>query len=175
MMITKLLENETLSLQGLSMDDYEHLYQVASDKNIWAQHTDNNRYLPTGFSTYFHKLLQTNQPYLIIDKKTKQIVGATSYYQLDESNKKVAIGYTFLATQYWGTGFNSILKKLMLEYAFTFADQVVFHVREGNFRSQAALIKLGATKISSYPAPADPTTIQLEYIIAKKDYQLPTF
>ncbi|MCY4781318.1 GNAT family N-acetyltransferase [Sphingobacterium sp. UT-1RO-CII-1] len=173
MMIPKLLENETISLQGLSMDDYERLYQVASDKNIWAQHPDSDRYLPAGFSTYFHKLLETDQPYLVIDKKTNKIVGATSYYQYDKSNKKVAIGYTFIATKYWGTGFNSILKNLMLDYAFTFADQVIFHVRQGNFRSQAALVKLGATKTNSYPAPADPTTIQLEYVISKKDGQLP--
>lgn len=166
-MIPKLLENDKIRLKALVLTDYDCLFQIAADKDIWAQHPDSDRYLPEGFVKYFTKLLQTDQPYLIIDKVTSKIIGATSYYQFDPKASKITIGYTFLTKAYWGTGLNNSLKSMMLAHAFTFVDHVIFHVRENNMRSQAALNKIGARRINSYPAPADPSSIQFEYAIGK--------
>ncbi|MFD1770748.1 GNAT family N-acetyltransferase [Sphingobacterium suaedae] len=167
------LSNEMLSLHPLRPDDYDALFQVASDQAIWAQHPDFNRYQPEGFTLYFTKLLQTDMPYLVIDEADQSIIGATSFYQFDKERKRVAIGFTFLATAYWGGGFNRSLKTLMIDYALQFVDTVVFHVREKNFRSQAALAKIGAKKVAEYPAPADPTTLQFEYTIEKANWPHP--
>ncbi len=161
------LENNLVELQPLNSKDFEALFSVACDKEIWAQHPDSNRYTMDGFTAYFNKLLKTDIAYLIIDKESNHIIGATSYYQYDKEDNSVAIGYTFLAKSYWGGQYNQSIKQLMIEYAFNFVDKVVFHVREKNFRSQAALAKLGATKVKEYPAPADTATLQLEFHINK--------
>ena len=165
------LENESILLQPLQPADYDRLFQVASDPDIRAQHPDFNRYQPEGFALYFEKLMETDCPFLIIDKTYQSVIGATSYYQYDATKKQTAIGYTFLAKSYWGGTTNRSVKSLLLDYAFGFVDRVIFHVREKNFRSQAALAKLGAVKIDEYPAPHNPATIQFEYAIVKEHWQ----
>lgn len=161
------LRNDLLELVPLLSQDFELLYVAGSDPEIWAQHPDKTRYTPVGFTHFFQKLLATELPYLIIDKASQHVIGATSFYQYDPANKTVAIGYTFLAKSYWGGKFNSSLKKLMLTYAFTFVDKVYFHVAAKNLRSQSALTKIGAIKESEEPAPADPTSMQYTYVIYK--------
>ena len=163
------LSNDLLELVPLLSQDFELLYVAASDPEIWAQHPDINRYTPVGFTTYFQQLIATDLPYLIIDKANNHVIGATSFYQYNEQQKSIAIGYTFLAKSYWGGKFNSSLKKLMIDHAFTFVDKVYFHVREKNFRSQAALTKIGAIKEGEEPAPADPTSLQYTYAITKEN------
>ncbi|WDF70220.1 GNAT family N-acetyltransferase [Sphingobacterium oryzagri] len=165
------LENDSILLQPLQTVDYDRLFQAASDPAIWAQHPDSHRYQPAGFAVYFGKLMETDCPFLIIDKTYQSVIGATSYYQYDASKSQVAIGFTFLAKSYWGGTVNRLVKSLLIDYAFQYVDNIVFHVREKNFRSQAALAKLGAVKIDEYPAPADPSTIQYEYAISKANWQ----
>jgi len=163
----KALKNGEIALEPLQISDFERLFQVASDPEIWAQHPDFNRYQLEGFRIYFAKLMETDMPYLIIDNIKQSVIGATSYYQYNAPASRVAIGFTFLAKAYWGGVTNRMVKTMMLDYAFQYVDTVVFHVREHNFRSQAALAKLGAVKIKEYPAPADLTTTQLEYALPK--------
>lgn len=164
------LENTDIALEPLQPSDYERLFQVGSDPEIWAQHPDSNRYQPDGFRVYFGKLMETDMPFLIIDKTNDNVIGATSYYQYDATASHIAIGFTFLAKAYWGGITNKMVKAMLLDHAFQFVDTVIFHVREHNFRSQAALAKLGAVKTKAYPAPADPSSIQLEYKISKAQW-----
>ncbi|GHE31347.1 GNAT family N-acetyltransferase [Sphingobacterium griseoflavum] len=161
------LENSDIALKPLQPSDLNRLFKVGSDPEIWAQHPDANRYQPDGFRVYFDKLMETDMPFLIIDKAKDVVIGATSYYQYDAATSKIAIGFTFLARSYWGGITNSAVKAMMLEHAFQYVDTVIFHVREHNFRSQAALAKLGAVHTKSYPAPADPNTLQLEYELTR--------
>jgi len=161
------LSNELVILKPLTKEDFDHLYLIASDPHIWSQHPDVNRYTKEGFQEYFEKLLQTDEPYLILRKEDNSPIGATSFYQKNKQNKSLAIGYTFLIKSHWGGQYNKSIKKLMIDTAFSAYDKVIFHVREKNFRSQAALSKIGAVKESEYPAPYDPSSLQLEYAIYK--------
>ncbi|MFD2968527.1 GNAT family N-acetyltransferase [Sphingobacterium bambusae] len=165
------LENSDIALEPLQPSDYERLFQVGSDPEIWAQHPDANRYQPDGFHVYFTKLMETDMPFLIIDKARHVVIGATSYYQYDAAASHIAIGFTFLAKSYWGGITNRTVKAMLLDHAFQFVDTVIFHVREHNFRSQAALGKLGALKTKAYPAPVDPSTMQFEYEITKVQWR----
>ena len=63
---------------------------------------------------------------------------------MDEKNKQIAIGYTFIARKYWGTSYNHQLKKLMIDYAFQFVNTVILYIGENNIRSQKAIQKIGA-------------------------------
>jgi RimJ/RimL family protein N-acetyltransferase len=141
--IPPILENDFVSLKLIQESDFEALFSVASDPDIWEQHPERFRYELPVFTNFFEKRLQSKSAYLIYDKSIGEVIGSTSYYT-KEDDKRLAIGYTFFATKYWGTKYNSSVKKLMLDYAFEQGDEVVFHVGDINIRSQKAVMKLGA-------------------------------
>ncbi len=166
MLERKTLSNDLVKLIPLIKEDFEWLYAAASDPEIWEQHPDNMRYTPLGFTKYFQKLLQNDIAYLIVDNETERVIGGTSFYDYNADQKSVAIGYTFLAKNYWGGKYNQSIKQLMMNFAFETLDEVFFHVRKGNLRSQKALEKINAQFVREYPAP-DHSEIQLVYSIKK--------
>ena len=84
---------------------------------------------------------------MIRNSKTGEAIGSTRFYDFNETNKIVLIGYTFLARSHWGGTYNPALKSLMLDHAFNFVDTVLFHVGVDNTRSQKAMEKSGAAKV----------------------------
>jgi len=77
-----------------------------------------------------------------------ELVGTTSFYEVDEARRSLAIGHTWLAQRVWRTGLNTESKLLMLGHAFGTlgAERVVWHTDIRNLRSQAAIERLGATR-----------------------------
>ncbi|MDX3916153.1 MAG: GNAT family N-acetyltransferase [Pseudosphingobacterium sp.] len=142
------LENERALLVPLVEADFDDLYAIASDKKVWEQHPNKDRWQETIFRTFFEGAMQSKGAFKIIDKETDLVAGSTRFYSYNQEDNSIQIGYTFLATQFWGTGLNPAVKKLMLAYAFQFVDRVYFQVGAGNLRSQIAVSRLGATKIA---------------------------
>ncbi len=141
------LENTELKLVLVKESDFEDLYKVAADPLMWEQHPNKNRYQREVFQTFFEGALASKSAFLVYDKKTNELIGSSRYYDWDETKKEVAIGYTFVARSCWGKGINPALKKIMMEYAFQFAERVIFHIGAGNIRSQKAIERIGAKKI----------------------------
>lgn len=142
-----LLENDSVRLQPLTESDFELLFQIASDPAIWEQHPNKDRYKREVFANFFQGALESKSAFKIYDKRTEEWAGSTRYYDFDEKEISICIGYTFYATKFWGTGLNTMVKQLMLDYIFQFVEKVNFHVGASNFRSQKAVEKLGALKI----------------------------
>lgn len=142
------LENELITIVPLKGTDFDKLYAVASDPLIWEQHPNKDRYKRAVFENFFKGAMESKGAFIIYDKATGNVVGSSRYYELNEEKSSVAIGYTFIGRDFWGKGYNAALKKLMLDYAFQFADKVILHIGATNFRSQKATEKLGAVKIS---------------------------
>lgn len=84
---------------------------------------------------------------LVINNKTGEVIGSSRYYDYNENNKSIAIGYTFLARKYWGATYNRLMKNLMLDHDFKFVKTIIFHIGAKNIRSQKAIEKLGAIKV----------------------------
>ena len=57
-------------------------------------------------------------PFTIIDKDTKSICGSTSYGNISFYDKRLEIGWSWLGTEYIGTGVNSHAKFALLSFAF---------------------------------------------------------
>jgi RimJ/RimL family protein N-acetyltransferase len=163
------LENDIALLLPLSGDDFEALYAVASDPLIWEQHPNPNRYQRLDFETYFKGAMESNGAYKVIDKATGEIAGSSRFYQYDEATKSVLIGYTFIATKYWGKGMNQAMKSLMIDHAFKYLDFVSFHIGANNKRSQIAMERLGGVKIKEIEVAyfGEPSKINFEYAIKK--------
>jgi len=141
------LENPAVLLKPLKPEDFEALYLTASDPKIWEQHPNKDRWQRDVFLKYFQGAMESNGAFLIIDKATGGIAGSTRFYDYNETEKSILIGYTFYAVKFWGTGLNPAVKKLMMNYIFPFVDKVHFHIGATNFRSQIAIQRLGAVKI----------------------------
>ena len=80
--------------------------------------------------------------------RTGEVIGTTSYYNLDEVNRSIGIGYTMFARSRWRTGVNTESKLLLLTYAFETlgAVRVEWHTDTRNERSQRAIERLGAAR-----------------------------
>ena len=146
--IQPILENDNTILYPLQENDFEALYTVASDPKIWEQHPNKDRWKKDVFRMFFDGAIQSNGAFKIIDKSTGKIAGSTRFYDYNEQENSILIGYTFYATKYWGKGINSVVKAMMLDYIFQYVDHVHFHVGVDNIRSQIAIVRLGAKKIA---------------------------
>lgn len=167
-----LLKNELVSIQPLKQTDFEELYVVASDPLVWEQHPNKNRYERPVFENFFKGAIESQGAFLIKDELTNKVIGSSRYYDINEENKSTAIGYTFFARSHWGNGYNRAVKNLMLDYAFTYNERVIFHVGATNFRSQKAVEKLGAIKIDEVEMAyvGEPVRHNFIYLIEKKEW-----
>nr|WP_305775532.1 GNAT family N-acetyltransferase [Flavobacterium covae] len=96
-------------------------------------------------------------------------MGSSRYYDLNLEDKSVLIGYTFLSRDYWGSLYNSQIKKLMLDYAFEYLDKVYFTVGASNIRSQKAIEKIGGIKNKEFSVFYDNQSevLKFQYVIQK--------
>ncbi|HEY5823108.1 MAG TPA: GNAT family N-acetyltransferase [Cyclobacteriaceae bacterium] len=141
------LSNELIKLVPLKEDDFEKLFQVASDPLIWEQHPTRNRYQRDIFQNYFNGAVESKGAFVVYDAQTNEVAGSSRYYEFDELNRTIKIGYTFIARKYWGKGYNPELKSLMMNYAFQFVDSIIFEIGAKNIRSQIAMERIGGIKI----------------------------
>ncbi len=168
--IQPILENEKINLLPLQEEDFERLYAVASDPLVWEQHPNKNRYEREVFQNFFEGAMLSQGAFLIMDKATDEVMGSTRFYDYNEKDNSIFIGYTFYGRKFWGGKFNPQVKKLMLEYIFQFVDVVKFHVGAENWRSRKAMEKLGATLMGeiSVAYHGEPNRQNLEYHIIKE-------
>jgi RimJ/RimL family protein N-acetyltransferase len=143
----EILENELIKIIPLTENDFDRLYAVASDPLIWVMHPITDRYKKEVFKGFFDSAIESKGAFLVLDKRTGEVIGSTRFYDLQPDYSKVIIGYTFLGRKYWGGDYNKAMKKLLIDYAFNFVDTVVFHIGITNYRSQKAILKIGAKKI----------------------------
>lgn len=141
---TPILNGEVVSLRPISTSDFDELFEVASDADIWEQHPNPLLYTEIEFKKYFDGAVKSNSAFAIISNEDNSIIGTSRYYGYNSEKREVVIGYTFIAKKYWGRGVNREIKDLMIEHALNYVDSVVFHVAKSNIRSRKAVEKLGA-------------------------------
>ena len=163
------LKGELLELRPLATDDWDELFEVASDPLIWEQHPERDRYKEGVFRIFFKDALESGGAFVIIDRKTQHIIGSTRFYGYDPEKSEIEIGWTFLARKFWGGRYNAEMKQLLLNHAFKFVESVVFFVGEGNVRSQKAMEKVGAIKVGTATRTYGnhPPARNVKYVIRK--------
>jgi RimJ/RimL family protein N-acetyltransferase len=163
------LKGELIELRPLKPTDWDELFAVASDPLIWEQHPEQDRYTEGVFRVYFRGALESGGAFVIIDRQTQQIIGSTRFYGYDPDKSEIEIGWTFLARKYWGGRYNAEMKRLLLDHAFRFVENVVFLIGENNVRSQKAIEKVGATKvgIATRTYGNRPPARNVKYVIRK--------
>jgi N-acetyltransferase len=158
------LKTDLIQLFPLQEHDFEELYLVASDPLVWEQHPNKLRYQREVFQNFFEGAMQSQGAFLVRDTQTNEVVGSSRFYDYDENDNSILIGYTFIGRKFWGNGYNKALKKLMLDYAFQLVDTVYFNIGAQNFRSQKAIEKIGALKVGEQEVEYFGEDSKLNYI-----------
>jgi N-acetyltransferase len=165
------LKGELIELRPLRPEDWHALFVVASDPLIWEQHPERDRYQKGVFQVFFREALESGGAFVVIDRSSQQIIGSTRFYGYDPEKSEIEIGWTFLARKYWGGRYNAEMKRLLLNHAFTFVQNVVFYVGEKNIRSQKAMEKIGAIRKGNAARAYGnhPPALNVKYVTQKRD------
>ncbi|MCL6250377.1 GNAT family N-acetyltransferase [Altererythrobacter sp. KTW20L] len=138
------LIGERLVLRPLRDDDWQALYAVASDPQLWARHPMHDRWQEPVFRAFFADALAQGGALVVTERSTGAVIGSSRFQGHDPADGgSVEIGWTFLARQHWGSGLNAEMKRLMLVHAFRFVERVLFRVGEDNVISRRAMEKIG--------------------------------
>lgn len=141
------LSDGDLTLEPLAEAHREGLRAAcAEDDAIWDIYPFS--YRGAAFDPQFDLMLQsgrTRRAYAVLSGG--EIVGMTAWIEHGVEGYSIEIGNSYIVPRLRGSGFNTRLKKLMLDHAFAQGlKRVAFKVDEINTRSQAAVLKLGCTK-----------------------------
>ena len=154
------LEDDLIILRPLHESDLEALYEVAKDPLIWEQHPCKDRYKREVFEELFEDSMKSKGTLIIIEKSSNKIIGSSRFKPVDNVENAIEIGWSFLSRKYWGGTYNKSMKKLMMDYAFEFVDDIIFYIGKDNIRSQKAVEKIGGQRI------AEP---HLQYLTKRKE------
>lgn len=171
------LESERLLLRPLEEGDWDALYAIASDPQVWEQHPMHDRWREDVFRIFFNDALAKRGALVVIDKTAKgegETIIGTSRFQAynEEDGGSVEIGWTFLAPRYWGTGANHEMKQMMLAHALDSVARVDFRVGDTNYRSRNALENIGAERTDRYEVDQyqGKRVVHLVYAITRESF-----
>lgn len=117
----------------------------AEDLEIWAIYSTS--WGPDHFDASFDAALAKPNLRSFALFKGEALVGMSSYLGIDSDRMVLEIGSTYYVPAVRGTGFNRIVKDLMLSRAFSCGfRRIEFRVDARNGRSQAAMAKIGAVR-----------------------------
>jgi N-acetyltransferase len=145
-----ILTGEKVKLVPLENSHFDELAAVAKDERIWEHISINGadpaRILLHLKSAVLKRATGEQYPFTVIDRKTNKIIGSTLFHNIFPEHKKLEIGWTWYAPDYWRTGYNRECKLLLLTFCFETlgAVRVQLQTDENNTRSRAAILGIGA-------------------------------
>ncbi|MCJ2188629.1 GNAT family N-acetyltransferase [Novosphingobium beihaiensis] len=138
------LEGDRLMLRPLIPADWDTLYAIARDPQIWAQHPSHDRWQEPVFRQFFADAFVRGGALAIVDKAGGEVIGSSQFGPEEAENPgEIEIGWSFLARAFWGKGYNAEFKRLMLAHALAHYDRAIFQVGEDNAISRRAMENIG--------------------------------
>lgn len=144
------LENDWVRLEPLRPDHRDELALAVADGELW-QTWYTHIPSPDGMAAEIERRVALHErqalaPWAVIDARTSRAVGMTTFCNLDPSNRRLEIGYTWLGKGAQRTGINTAAKLLLLTRAFDDLQchAVEFRAHWHNHQSRAAIERLGA-------------------------------
>lgn len=153
--IQPVLTGKKVVLRPLVEGDYDALFAVASDPDIWAMHPFRDRYKSEVFIPFFAEAIKSRGAFAIMDRDSGDMIGGTRFANYVADTNEIEIGWTFFSTAYWRSGANREVKALMLHYIFEFVRTVVFQIGAHNFRSRTAVERLGGRCVDTHKREHD--------------------
>ena len=69
------LEGTLIEIRPLRPQDFDALFEAASDPLIWEQHPERDRYEREVFQKYFDGAIESRGAFAVIDRKSGRIIG----------------------------------------------------------------------------------------------------
>ena len=144
------LEGTHVRLEPLSPQHVTPLTDVGVDPEIWrwmtVQVRDRN-----GMQRYVDEALEAQRngvavPFATVERSGNRVVGTTRFGNIDRSNRRAEIGWTWINPKWQRSPINTEAKLLMLRHAFEVwgCIRVEFKTDALNDKSRAALLRIGA-------------------------------
>jgi len=146
-----ILEGDKVKLVPLEHSHFPELIAIAKDERIWEHISingaDSDRMEQHLKSAILKRGTGEQYPFTVIDKLTNKIIGSTFLHNIFPEHRKLEIGWTWYAPEYWRTGYNRECKLLLLSYCFETlrAVRVQLQTDATNLRSRTAITGIGAT------------------------------
>ena len=150
---TPTLTHPRVTLEPLSQAHAPALAVASGDDNLWERAWYTSVPAPDAVAAEIDRRLALQAagqmaPWAIIDPATGTAVGMTTFMNIDEANRRVEIGSTWIGAAAHGSGINPAAKLLLLTRAFEALNciAVEFRTHASNAQSRAAIAKLGASQ-----------------------------
>ncbi|MEO8435402.1 MAG: GNAT family N-acetyltransferase [Pyrinomonadaceae bacterium] len=137
-------------LEPLSLAHLDQLCEVGLDPAIWRwgltliqTREDMKNYISAALKAQDEG---TAIPFVTIEKSSGRIIGSTRYGNIDQENRRLEIGWTWITPQWQRAAINTEAKYLMLRHAFEDLGciRVEFKTDSLNDQSRTALERIGA-------------------------------
>ena len=146
------LDGQQVRMEPLGLKHLEQLCVVGLDGDLW-------RFSPAVIQTpddmrmYIEAALRDQDagvalPFATVEKGTGRAIGSSRFGNIDRTNLRVEIGWTWIANDWQRTRVNTEAKYLMLRHAFEElgCNRVEFKTDSLNERSRNAILRIGATQ-----------------------------
>ena len=163
------LSDDAVALRPMLASDFDALFAVASDPEIWAIHPAHDRWQEPVFRAFFDEGLASGGSLTVVDCASGAVISHSRYDTDYCLPGEVEIGWTFLSRAHWEGATNRAMKRLMIAHAFDIGfDAVIFRIGETNWRSRRALEKIGG-KLTDRTQVADMARGQAVHVIYRID------
>jgi len=145
-----LLEGSFVRLEPMTMDHHQRLTEVGLDPEIWRftvvmirSAEEMRDYIAEAVNA---QRAGTSLPFVTIERSSGRVVGSTRFGNYDPANRRIEIGWTWLAKSWQRTAINTEAKYLMLAHAFERLGCVRVELKTDilNAPSRRAMLRLGA-------------------------------
>jgi RimJ/RimL family protein N-acetyltransferase len=144
------LEGRRVRLEPMEAAHAPALAQAARDGELWKLWYTSVP-APEAIDAHVALMLKRREqrtflPFVVILRETGEVVGQTTFCNVDHDNRRVEIGYTWYSQKVQRTAVNTEAKRLLLGHAFEVWKCIAVEFRTNwfNERSRAAIARLGA-------------------------------
>lgn len=146
------LEGRHVRLEPLTQRHHASLCAIGLDPELW-EFIPYRVSTPEDMAAYIQTALdhQTNGsalPFATVHVSSAQVIGSTRFMNIDQANRRVEIGATWIAGPWRRTAVNTEAKYLMLRHAFETLGCIRVELKTDalNQRSHNAIRRIGATE-----------------------------
>ena len=144
------LSGDHASIEPLGREHEDALARAAADGELWRLWYTSIA-PPEKMAEYIATALDMRErlgamPFVVREKPSGDIVGCTRYFNVDETNRRLEIGYTWYSKRVQRGPINTECKLLLLTHAFEKLQciAVEFRTHWFNHASRTAIARLGA-------------------------------
>lgn len=144
------LEGDFVRLEPMTLEHHAGLSEIGLDPDIWRLTVAMVR-TPEEMRSYMESALKlqregTSLPFVTIERSSGRIVGSTRFGNYDPANRRIEIGWTWIARAWQRTAINTEAKHLMLSHAFEKLCCVRVELKTDvlNAPSRKAMLRIGA-------------------------------